>query len=421
MVDYIKIIADKINAGIPVILYTVGGDTFSIIRALGHRYNLKPTAVCDRDTQKQGQNYRGLNGVLVVSFEDALKNWPAAEFFISSMDYRFEIMGEFVHGGKITPERIINWEPVEKRNSCVFFEKSSFLTDNSRFIFCCVKNAPDIKITGDLTQSASDFCTLREGLIDGTIKDDVCEKCLYMGESWYPTSRKIWCINFFGKGICNYKCEYCNSAVHSEKELDINYPGLDTFINAMRANKLLAKQYMVILSSSGEPTLHPRRKDFYNAFDGWSMVVNTNGSVFDDELFALMQQKFIRLVVSLDAGTGPTYKQIKGLDYFDKVKDNLKRYAQAPVGVVVPKYIVVPGVNDDTHNIEGFIKLCDELNADYAIVAYDQFGNHPIPQESAEALRRMSHELNARGILCVPYAPYETFEYVKALKEALNA
>jgi len=422
MIDYVKIIADKIKAGIPVAFYTVGGDTFSVMRALKHRFGVKPVAVCDRDVAKQGRAYRGLDGVPVMSFEETDSRFPNAEYFISSMDYRFNIMGELVSGNKIQADRILNWEPLEKRKSCIFFEKSIFVKSNGDLIFCCVPGSPTVKFNTDTVQCANDFLKLRNELIQFCTSGKLsspCKTCGYLIEGWYPHKPSSWWINWFAFGTCNFKCAYCASSALAPQDIKDPLMFKET-INAFKETGMLSDFYSIILSTSGEPTLNPNKKDFFDSFDGHGLVVNTNGSIFDQELFDLMQEKFVRLIVSLDAGTRETYSKIKGVDCLEKVHKNLKRYSESAVGLVVPKYIVMPGVNDNDADADGFVASCDDLDVQYAIIAYDQNGIVPIPQNSAHTMRKIKSALESLNILCVPYTPYETYEYVAALNGILS-
>ena len=420
MTDYIGIIAGHLSAGTPVILYTLGGDTFSVIRSLMHRYGLFPTAVCDRDGTKQGREYRGLAGVPVLSPDEAIRRYPNAQFFIASMYYRFEIMGELVDAGKVSSERIINWEPVEKRLSCKFWERDICVHSTRTLSFCWVEHSPRITFGGSINEAADRFSTMRSRLISGQEQKGVCSKCAYLGEGWWPTSRQAWQINYFGEGVCNFKCAYCTSPVHSAKLLNPSFPGLDDSIAVFRKSNMLSEFYSVVLSTSGEPALNPKRKQAYEAFQGYALLYNTNGSIFDEDLFQMMAQKMVRIIVSLDAGVRKTFAEVKGVDCFDKVKENLRRYSQSPVGIVVPKYIVVPGVNDDEANIEGFASLCVDLGVCYAIVAYDQNGVQPITEKTKRMIVRLKQDLENAHILCVPYAQYEAPGYTANLLSVLE-
>ena len=111
MTDYVKILAEYLLKGTPVVLYTVGSDTFSVIRSLKYRFGILPTAVCDGDVKKHGRKYLGLSGVPVLSPDEAIDNYPDAQFFISSIDHRFQIIGELIsranyYGIKPIPQQV---------------------------------------------------------------------------------------------------------------------------------------------------------------------------------------------------------------------------------------------------------------------------------------------------------------------------
>jgi hypothetical protein len=100
--------------------------------------------------------------------------------------------------------------------------------------------------------------------------------------------------------------------------------------------------------------------------------------------------------VSLDAGTRETFAKIKGLDLFDKVCDNLVRYSSK--GPVRLKYIILPGLNDNEADIDGFVALCVRLKATAVDVTRElsdmaQFGGHTIGM-----IARMLDGLQVSGI-----------------------
>jgi adenine C2-methylase RlmN of 23S rRNA A2503 and tRNA A37 len=102
------------------------------------------------------------------------------------------------------------------------------------------------------------------------------------------------------------------------------------------------------------------------------------------------------------------------------VCENLKRYKTAAVGFVMPKYIVIPGINDNETDADAFVNLVDELNTPCAIIAYDQNGKFPLADSVVSTIRRLKKLLEDRDILCVPYTVCETYEYVTTLKAAFE-
>jgi hypothetical protein len=75
-------------------------------------------------------------------------------------------------------------------------------------------------------------------------------------------------------------------------------------------------------------------------------------------------------------------------------------------------------LNDNEADADGFVKFASEINAPYAIVAYDQKGVRPMPERAAQIMRRIRNGVEAQDILCVPYTAYETPEYASGLLAA---
>ncbi len=68
---------------------------------------------------------------------------------------------------------------------------------------------------------------------------------------------------------------------------------------------------------------------------------------------------------SMDAGTPETYYKIKGVKMWDKMLDNVRHYLEAPYFGFNPKYLFVPGVNDNEKDVERFVEICKEFRVDF--------------------------------------------------------
>ena len=419
MIDYIERIANKLTHDVDVIFYTVGSCTMGCVRELEHRFGLRPSAVCDGDIEKQGRTFKGLCGISVISPDEAISRFPNAEWFIPSLDYRFQIMGDLTEERGVSPERIINYTPVSKVRSCLFLQKALIYDANGIMRFCWRKPCPQIEADDCLDTEA--LLTLRNNLIglmrtNKPLDNTACSNCPQIYEAYYPKEPMSWSVNFFGASVCNYNCIYC-SVSHNATGSNTGKHTLGEVIDAFKNGGLLSREYSVILSTAGEPLIHPRRKDFYDAFDGFELVVNTNGSIYDEVLFELMEKKRVLLLVSIDAGTRETYAQVKGVDTYEKVKENLKKYSRAPIGMVALKYLFVPGMNDDPINVDGFVDFFVKTNATFAVISIDYHSVNKISEHTRDMISRLKSALSERDILCVPYTAWETAEYVDTMRD----
>ena len=423
MTDYISHVAELLDQGNPVIFYTVGSGTFGYIRELKNRFGKKPTAVCDGDARKQGKTFRGLDGIQVISPKEAMERFPDGRFLICSLDYRYQIIGYLTESCDVAPERIINYMPVKKVRSCSFLQKALIYDQTGDLRFCWRNPSPEVNASE--TVDAVALLTLRDTLLQGlqnpeTKTQTPCDGCPQLCEEYYPEKPLSWSLNYFCYSRCNYKCSYCTLRDREDGDFHNGEQPLGVLIEKFKDTGLMSPDYSVILSTAGEPSIHPKRKDFYDAFDGAELVVNTNGFVFDSDLYESMQTKKILLVCSVDAGTAETYTKIKAVNGLEQVQKNLTQYAQSTTGIVALKYIFIPGTNDTPADIDGFVDLCVHTGALFVIVSIDYFSIDKVSQQTRDMIQRLSQGLAKHHILCVPYTAWETAEYNQMMRELLQ-
>jgi hypothetical protein len=420
MKDWTKIIADKLNSGEHVILYSVGGDTVNILRALKRKYELLPTALCDKDVAKQGKTFFGLYGLVVMSPRETTEAYGGAYYFVSSLDYKFQIIGELIDIFGVNEEKILNFEPVIKKRSCDYIEKSLVCDEYRCFSFCWYQpqKLPLVNFSGDYSNSLTNFFTLRDKLIDSY--NGECGDCCFMKEDYYPTERRVRWINYGVGGICNFDCIYCNSNARSAKAIDRETPHLKDILEYLKNNNDLANDYGINIAP-GEPTVHPDRVEIFSMMDCYSNVINTNLLNFNEQLYEITANKFTKLVVSIDSGTIETFNRVKGLNCLDKVCANLKKYSAAGFGIIVLKYVFIPDVNDSDKDIDGFSKICADTGCLIGNISYDYGSPLPIPSKTVAAMRRLRKNLDHLGILCTSNIVYSASNYVQHLKTALDS
>lgn len=417
MRDYIKEISNLLSKGEQVILYSVGGDTLNILRALKARFEQLPTALCDKDERKQQRTFVGLYDMKPISPEEAYRQYPKAHWFISTLEYKYQVIGELTDKYGISKERIVNYEPVIKKKSCAYLEKSLVCDELRRFSFCWYQTPKLLPVDykGSYDKSFEKFVALRDKTIDQY--EGECGKCCFLKEDYYPVKRKVRWINYGVGGVCNFDCMYCKSNARTAIGIDQEIPRLPQIVDYLKRNDLLAEDYGINIAP-GEPTVHPERKALFEVMRGcYSSVVNTNLAVFNEELYRLNAERFTKLVVSIDSGTRETFKKVKGKDYFDKVCENLKIYNAAGNGVTVLKYVFIPGVNDSDENVDGFAKVCLETGCLIGNISYDYAAPLPIPEKTVRAMKRLREKLNELNLLCTSNIVYSASDYVQELEK----
>ncbi|GHV57097.1 hypothetical protein FACS1894216_21460 [Synergistales bacterium] len=404
MRDYIKEIADKLMIdNIPVILYGAGIYSARLIAGIKSRYSVLPTCICDRDKNKHGKQ---LSGVDVLSLEDVKSLYPNALFFVASITYGYQIIGELMEHENISSANIINFEPVEKRLSCIDIEQSLRVGCHA-FCFCCFQigqnQSPSIMFSGDYNKSVQEYAKYRDELISN-ISSGIptpCDGCPRLAEDYFPAQRNIKFIGYSEDGICNFNCNYCKVGAKYISRFDdsqnIDYIKL---VDALECQGLLSDNYVVDVAF-GEVTINPKREELYKCLEKSENYIFTNASVYDEKLTDLLKKGNTGLNVSLDSGTRETFRVIKGVDLFGRVCKNLMRYSQEKPGCLVLKYILLPGFNDNVNDIDGFLKLCEDAKAGMIQIWTDIFDASPMGDHAKNMLYYLVDKIKEKGLLCM--------------------
>ncbi|WP_313563071.1 radical SAM protein [Ruminiclostridium cellobioparum] len=395
---YVDKIAEKIvKEKRDVIIYGADTDALLFIKTLKRLHNTVPTCLCDGDKKKW---HKSLLNVKILPPSQAISQFPEAIFLIASGLYKAQIIGSLLSSGKVLSDRIINYEPVDRRRSCVYLE-SYIVCFGHKLNFCCSdfgKNkSPHIEFNGDYEYAVQEFITYREKLISN-LNNNVptpCDGCPYIKEDWYLVDAKISIFNDGEEGICNFNCSYCNSDAKTSRDIsnDIN---MQKLLNIFNERKLLSKELRSIVSC-GEISVHPRRNEIYDFICQLRNSICTNASVYDRKLLQLLELGNTDLVVSMDAGTKSTFKKVKGHDLFDKVCNNLKIYSS--IGEVKLKYIILPGINDNETDIDGFVSLCKDIGTKLVQISYNLNAPPELSYETVNAIKYFVKRLSENGII----------------------
>ena len=400
MIDPIKIITDKINIeNKHLILYGAGDDAVFIIHKLKTKNMFLPVCICDSDKTKW---QKSLMGIKILSIDEALSIYPEAYIFISPILYKYQIIGQLLASRKVVEERILNYEPVEKRTSCMYLE-SQVLVYDDKLGYCCSdfgKNkSPYVEYTGDYDSSIDNFIHLRDKLIYNFNKSipTSCDGCPCLSENYFTVSKKIRSLNFSEGGICNYKCCYCSSAAKSSRSENASIQ-LPELVKKLDEKKLLDKNLHTTIAC-GEVSIQSRRKEIYNVIQDKYNFIFSNSSVYDPQIADLIKNGTSILDTSVDAGTRETYAKIKGFDLFEKTRNNLYQYAnEKSNGLVELKYIFIPGINDNKTDIDGFVDLCKFVKPTLVILSHDFSFSDNLPQKTIDMAIRMIRSLEENGI-----------------------
>ena len=176
----------------------------------------------------------------------------------------------------------------------------------------------------------------------------------HLPDMTYPISVELTLTN-----RCNLACVYCSDLELRTKQGVGEYLDLDT-IKSLFQDLANGGTKGVVLEGGGEPTMHPQFSEIVWLARSVGLAVGliTNGTCsLDGEL--LEQFEWIR--VSLDASTAKEYKELKGVDYFEKVIGNIAEYAKVCKTVGIGYVVTKVNVSE----IEPLIVRLREIGASY--------------------------------------------------------
>lgn len=383
--NFIKSIKEKCSDK-SIILYGASIYTVWYIeeyrKYFGKKFN---GCVCDGNMEIQGLTIMGHE---ILSPQSAFDRFSDAFVFIASIDYKSSITASLLTEYKIPQGRILNFEPIEYMRSCIYARSLFYIHEkvdlgkfpNSNILYiCAVTQNLYHKFSDDYATLSTEFVNFRDETLEQLLenKAEKCLKCKLNKRDWFIKNPKINTYNLAAEGVCNFRCNYC---IYSYR----NSPNPFHFrksIEILHERGLLADDLHIDLTYA-ELLIHPKRKEIIEtaAEFGETITIATNGSVFDESVYELLKSGRANLIVSLDSGTRETFAKIKGVDCFDKVVSNLRKYASAGPGAVTLKFIILDGVNDSDREINAFIDLCCELKISIATVSNDFFSSKDITE-----------------------------------------
>ena len=196
--------------------------------------------------------------------------------------------------------------------------------------------------------------------------------------------------------ICQAKCVYCgvpnNTSYSYENSKESRYPKMIAdMLCQLKTNDLIADKCLFIVAPA-EITIMPHKDFLLDTIARHRAIFLTNGFLFDEKIADSMEENNSEIKVSIDSGTRETFNLIKGLDFYEKVSENLQRYRQH--GFIDLKYIVIAGVNDGEKDLNGLMELVDELKLDTVKLSFDY--NMPL-RSSFYPIALLVKKLQERG------------------------
>lgn len=305
---------------------------------------------------------------------------------------------------------------------------SSFMITDTTLSFCPRlgdKKYPFIENYNGETDFIEKYITAREQYLK-TCKEnpnilEKCNKCPLFLKSEWDESFGIDYIGVANRSKCSCNCIYCTSSsgnIDKRKELNRKEVwDIKPVLMMLEKNKLL-KNTGTLFIAGGECSEYPK-EELQWLFDfayrnNFNLNMASSGMFYSKEIEQALRNWKTELLVSVDSGTKEKYEQIKRVNFYDKVWDNLKNYIKAsennPDSVVSIKYIILDGINDSIEEFQQFINKCDSVNCKHIDISLDidyifslDINHNDIPSKTMELLeyiRKLKDERIYSDVYC---------------------
>lgn len=213
----------------------------------------------------------------------------------------------------------------------------------------------------------SDYINLLDNIMRlNQSKSAACHGCRFLKKqivSEFPNERniKFFTINHFTK--CNSNCVYCSIG---RKTLDPIYELLP-IIKGMVKQKMIS-QDCLFNWGGGEPTICKEFEaiaEFLHK-NNFRQAINSSGIEFSQTILEGLKDGSMSIQISPDSGTEKTYEKIKRQNNFNKVWENIAKYAQYP-NMLFVKYIFF-SMSANENDVRKFIEKCLECGVKNIVI-----------------------------------------------------
>lgn len=201
-----------------------------------------------------------------------------------------------------------------------------------------------------------------------------CENCYHIEEKDWDEEDYIDYITITHFSKCSADCIYCSNNLIPEERTNVTYDIIPV-LQSFKEQGIIRKGCELHIGG-GEFTIYSECDKFLELFaiNNFAKVfVPTNSIKYSHNLFRAMNEAETYIIVSLDCGCRKTYKKIKRVDAFQKVIENLSKYAatEKSRNAISLKYIIIPTVNDNISEFKKFLNAAKKIGIKNIVIDID--------------------------------------------------
>ncbi len=219
--------------------------------------------------------------------------------------------------------------------------------------------------------------------------------------------------------VCNCRCIYCDCWKQPRIPAYSILPAVRCLLHSGAA----APDRTIFVWGGGEPSVLNEFEETVSLLygQGYRQRVHTNAIRHSPAIEELLRQGRGQGNSSLDAGAAATFKEIKGVDRWDKTLETLRRYVAAAKAapLVSLKYIIFEA-NNATAEISRFFEVCAALGVNHVMWSFDfnESNAGGVTDKSLVGAAYFVHRAALSGMLCESFfVSPDLLAKVEALRE----
>lgn len=193
----------------------------------------------------------------------------------------------------------------------------------------------------------------------------LCKNCEYYKDNKHKDNKTIKYLYLSNWKDCYLNCSYCD---YPKEEDLIKAEHYDIFqsIKQLIDNKLIDVNTTIIFDC-GDATIHPEFDKILYYFINYEMrniIINTPAMRYCESISEAIAKNIAEVIIPLDSGCPYIFERIKGINKFDIVISNLKRYLsfeEPSEKRVILKYTILNGINDNQKELLDWFMLARDL------------------------------------------------------------
>lgn len=203
-----------------------------------------------------------------------------------------------------------------------------------------------------------------------------CKGCILLREDEWDDEDYIDRLLLTHWINCNCMCIYCPAVRDENLKSNNKHYDIVPVLRDMCDRKILKKNAYISIAG-GESTIYPEFEEMLHLLLDYgcdNILLNSSGIKYSPAVAKGLAECKLQLTVSVDSGCRETYEKLKLVKTYDKVMENLAKYAAAQVldkDRVCSKYIIVPGVNDNETEIEKWLENTANIGIKHASIDID--------------------------------------------------